>query len=136
MVLTDIAIAHEYRGKKSSKMATYELHPFENQRGPHAGKFEIIRNLTIHGREAKRSAHVTICELAELYAHGRMDSDGIRIRLKPLADNYPDSSIGKSLPRTNIKAGSLFEGAVAAVKTALPLSKNTLLELTKLGVYL
>ena len=136
MVLIDIAIAHKYKGKKSSMPATYLLHPYENQQGQHAGKFEIIRNLTINGRRAKRSAHVTLYELAELYAHGRMDAEGIRMRVKPSADNYPDSSIGKSLPRANVRTGSLFEGMVAAVNTALPLSKNTLLELTKLDVAL
>ncbi|MEH3086387.1 MAG: hypothetical protein PGN26_07595 [Xylophilus ampelinus] len=119
-LLTDIAVAHEYRGRRTPAPQSFVLHPFLIRQGTHAGTFEIL-----HGRrgveDPKDAGHVTRAQLAELYARGLMERPGIRLRLRPAEAVYPDSLPAKKVPRACIAAGSDFDREVAAVDTAAPL---------------
>jgi hypothetical protein len=119
-LLADIAVVHEYRGRKAPEPQSFVLHPFAIRQGEHEGTFEIL-----HSRrgveDPKHAGHVTRGQLAELFARGLMERLGIRLRLRPADATYPDSLPAKKVPRACIAAGSGFDRDVAAVDTAAPL---------------
>ncbi len=119
-LLADIAVVHEYKGRKAPAPQSFVLHPFCIRQGAHEGTFEIL-----HSRrgveDPKDAGHVTREQLAELYARGLMEKLGIRLRLRPAEDLYPDTLPAKKVPRGCIAAGSAFARQVEAVDTAAPL---------------
>lgn len=99
MLLTDIAIAHIKKPRKGEPDQLFTMHPFENSQGEGAGKYEILRNINGLGEKPmKRSAHVTMSELAELYAHGLLETFQIRLRLRSTDNDYPSAPPGKKVP--------------------------------------
>lgn len=132
--LTDIAIEHTYKGKKSSVPLTFILHPFENSIGAHAGRFEVVRDISADGKKRKRSAHLTKHELAEMYARQLDQQFDVRLRLRPARGNYPDSPPGKKVPRACIAPGSEFEKLVLGVDPSRPISHGLREQLRKIGV--
>ena len=135
MTLTDVVIPHEYKGKNAHRGEKYIVDPFQNSRGPNAGKYEILRYVERSGpKRKKRSAHVTEVELAELYARGLINDGDIRIRVRPVTNNYPTSPLGKTVPRHCITAGSAFGTLVEKVDIGLPVSENLRQELSGIGI--
>lgn len=132
--LTDVAIDHVYRGKKSLVPLSFILHPFENSIGANAGRFEVVRDMSSDGRKKKRSAHLTKHELAEMYARGLDQQFDIRLRLRPAKGSYPDSPPGKKVPRACIAPGSQFEKLVLGVDLSVPMSQGLREQLRKIGV--
>jgi len=133
-LLTDIAIQHTYRGKKSPAPLTFTMHPFENTQGEHAGLFEVLRDVDELPKKVKRSTHLTRAELAELYARGLVERFAIRLRLRPGTGQYPDAPPGKKVPAACIVAGSDFDRRMRAVNVKTPMSEGLRLKLTRLGL--
>lgn len=134
-MLTDIRIDHEYKGKKLSTPRVYTMSPLRNQKGPFAGKFEILYTKRIaEGRKAKRSGHVTLEELAELFARELLREHGIRLRIRPIDGDYPDSPPGKKIPARHIEPGSAFDRMVRSIDTGLPMPAGLRAELATMGV--
>lgn len=133
-ILTDIAIEHVYKGKKSPKPLTFTMHPFENSIGEHAGCFEVVRELEDGGRKRKRSAHLKKVELAEMYARNLDEKFGIRLRLRPADTTYPDAPPGKRVPRSCIAPGSDFDRLVRRVDVAQAISPGLRDQLRRLGL--
>lgn len=133
-ILTDIAIEHTYKGKKSLVPLTFTMHPFENSIGEHAGRFEVVRDIENTGKKQKRSAHLTKVELAEMYARQLDEHFGIRLRLRPAGSNYPDAPPGKKVPRTCIVPGSDFDRMVRRVDVGQPMSLGLRDQLRRLGL--
>ena len=129
MLLTDIAIGHEYRGKKAPGPLRFMMHPFINDRGEGKGQFEVLGDLPGPGRLAKRSIHVTREELAELYARGLIEQLGLRLRMRAASGDYPDSPPGKKVPRRCIEPGSSFDRQVAAVNLGQPITPSLRMKL-------
>jgi len=132
-MLTDIAIPHTYKGKKASQPLLFTMHPAPNRTGPHAGKFEIIFTRKTEMKSVKRSAHVTLGELAELYARGLIEQHKIRLRLSPGAGEvYPDAHPGKYVSSAHIVGNSDFDRMVkkSPASGVLPSSlRSTLVQL-------
>ncbi|MDD0837611.1 hypothetical protein PSQ40_03400 [Curvibacter sp. HBC61] len=123
MILTDIAIPHEYKGRKSEVPLSFIVHPFAETEGEHAGKFEVMLSGRGAGEDKARSGWVTLDELAELYARDLMVRKGLRLRLRPLEDGvYPDTFPGKKVPRSAIPKGSSFDLRILAVDRAKQVS--------------
>lgn len=134
MLLTDIAIDHEYQGKKAATPLRFVMHPFINDQGENRGKFEVLGNLPGLGTTPKRSLHVTREELAELYARDLMGHLGLRLRLRPFTGDYPDAPPAKKVPRRCITPGSAFDRSVDAIDLAQPISESLRVQLVgKLG---
>ncbi|MGF6635108.1 hypothetical protein [Paraburkholderia sp. MM6662-R1] len=137
MTLTDIAIEHTYRGKRLATATTYTVHPFENEKGEHRGKFEILRDIKVEdGGSIKRSAHVTRAELIELYARGLMEREtGIRIRVRPSTDVYPTSPLGKAVPRQYVSPHTAFDRDIGDFDASLPIRPALQSQLRLLGLF-
>lgn len=134
MLLTDIAIEHEYQGKKATTPLRFVMHPFINDQGENKGKYEVLGNLPGPGTTPKRSIHVTREELAELYARDLVGQLGLRLRLRPLYGDYPDAPPAKKVPRHCITAGSAFDKSIDAIDLAKPISESLRVQLGgKLG---
>lgn len=133
-ILTDIAIEHTYRGKKSPVPLTFTMHPFENSIGEHAGRFEVVRDIESGGKKQKRSAHLTMAELAEMYALRFAEQFEIRLRLRPAGTCYPDAPPAKKVPRTCIKPGTDFDRIVQRVDTTQPISPGLRDQLRRLDL--
>ena len=114
-MLSDIAVPHVYVGKKSTKPLNFILHPFTQTVGEWKDHYEIIFTRIYGGKPSKKSGHVTKFELAEMFARDILDSHGIRVRLRPAANDYPDAAPGKLVPRDCTRQGSDFESLVARV---------------------
>jgi hypothetical protein len=134
-MLTDIAIPHTYKGKKANQPLLFTMHPAPNKVGPHAGKFEILFTRKAETKSVKRSAHVTLSELAELYARGLIEQHRIRLRLTPGAGEvYPDAHPGKYVSPAHIVGSSDFDRMVKRVPTSGVLPANLKSVLLQLGV--
>ena len=135
MLLKDIEIAHTKKSRFGEPDQHFIMHPFENIQGEGAGKYEIIRNINGPGEKSKkRSAHVTINELAELYAHGLIEKYQIRLRLRSTNNDYPSSPPGKKVPPRCIVTGSEFDRMVKNIAPGQQHSAGLLRELLKLNV--
>jgi len=135
MLLTDIAIAHIKKSRKGEPDRLFTMHPFENSQGESAGKYEILRNINGPGEKPmKRSAHVTLSELAELDAHGVLEMFQIRLRLRSTNNDYPSAPPGKKVPAHCIQPGSEFDMAVKSISPKQPYSAGLLRELVKLNI--
>ena len=111
------------------------MHPFENSQGQGAGKYEILRNINGPGEKpVKRSAHVTLIELAELYAHGLLDAYQIRLRLRSANNDYPTAPLGKKVPTRCITEGSEFDQMVRSISPKQPFSAGLMRELVQLNI--
>ena len=133
-ILTDIAIEHIYKGKKSATPLTFTMHPFENSIGPHAGCFEVVRDLEDGGKKRKRSAHLKKLELAEMYARNLDEQFGIRLRLCPAGKTYPDAHPGKRVPKSCIAPGSDFDRMVRRIDVGQAISPGLRDQLRRLGL--
>lgn len=134
-MLTDAKIHHEYKGKKAVTQREFWMSPFRNQQGEFADRFEIIYTKTLVGkRKIKRSGHVTLRELAELFAHELLRDHGIRLRVRPIKGEYPDGHPGKKIPSSCIETGSSFDRMVRAIDTRAPITAGLRAELESLGV--
>jgi hypothetical protein len=132
-MLTDIAIPHTYKGKKANQPFT--MHPTPNQIGPQAGKFEILFTRKTEPKPVKRSAHVTLAELAELFARGFIEQHKIRLRLVPGAGEvYPDAPPGKYVSSAHIVGDSDFDRMVKRAPISGVLPANLRGVLLQLGV--
>lgn len=134
MVLTDIAIEHIKKARKGEANQKFTLHPYQNGKGPFAGKFEILRDS--EKRRVKNVAHVTERELAELYARNVIDAFEIRLRVCPADGEYPTEPPGKNVPRSAIRAGSDFEQLVNAIDVTAPVSAALTAVLERLEIKL
>lgn len=137
MLLQDIAIGHTKKARKGNESdQDFIMHPFENSIGAHAGKYEVLRNVNGSGEKpVKRSAHVTMHELAELYAHGLLEMYQMRLRLRAANDNYPTAPPGKKVPAHCIVPGSEFDKMVKQiVQSKQPISAGLARELVKLNI--
>lgn len=135
MLLTDIEIAHAKKSRKGEPDQHFIMHPYENSQGDGAGKYEILRNISgLGAKPAKRSAHVTMSELAELYAHGLFETFQIRLRLRSANSDYPTAPPGKKVPAHCITSGSEFDRMVKSISPKQPISAGLLRELVKLNI--
>jgi hypothetical protein len=137
MLLQDISIAHTKKARNGIEPdQEFIMHPFENSIGEYAGKYEILRNVNGLGeRPVKRSAHVTLRELAELYAHGFLETYQIRLRLRSARNDYPTAPPGKKVPAHCIKPGSDFDKMVKRIVLAKePISQGLVRQLVKLNI--
>jgi hypothetical protein len=135
MLLKDISIAHIKKSRKHEPDQEFIMHPFENSQGQNAGKYEILRNIDGPGeRPVKRSAHVTLIELAELYAHGILKAYQIRLRLRSANNDYPTAPPGKKVSARCIAPGSEFDRMVKSISPKQPLSAGLARELVKINV--
>jgi hypothetical protein len=132
--LTDIAIEHTYKGKKTSAPITFTMHPYRNAQGAHKDLFEVMRDIKESGRKRKKSAHLTAHELAEAYARGIIEQYEIRLRLRPSNGAYPDSPPGKKVPLRCVAQGSDFDQMVRAMSVARPISHGLKRQLEILGL--
>lgn len=99
MLITDIAIEHTKKSRKGGPDETFLMHPFENSQGTNAGKYEVLIESVEPGQgKCKRSIHVNLPQLAELYARGLTEILGIRLRLRPADGSYPTAPPGKKVP--------------------------------------
>jgi hypothetical protein len=111
------------------------MSPFRNQKDPFAGRFEILYTKDLgDGRKDKRSGHVSLEELAEIFARGLLREHGIRIRIRPIDGDYPDSPPGKKIPSRCIEPGSTFDRMVRSVDTRTPMSAELRAEIAAMGV--
>ena len=133
-LLTDIAIDHTYKGKKAPAPITFRMHPFRNTHGDHAGLFEVLRDLKGGAKAKKRSSHLTLEQLAELYARGLPEQYAIRLRLRPSNGTYPDSPPGKAVPLKCVEPDSAFARMVQAVVVSDPISTGLRVQLAILGI--
>ena len=132
---TDIAIEHTYSPRAGGAAQTFTLHPFENTCGEHAGRYAILRDISGPGeRQRNRSAHITVQELAELYARGLPTAFAIRLRLRPRGITYPDAPPAKLVPVSCIQGGSDFADRVSRVDTALPVSVGLRAALKRIAI--
>lgn len=136
MLLTDIAIAHTKKARKGNEPdQDFIMHPFQNSQGEGAGKYEILRKISGPGEEPqKRSAHVTLRELAELYAHGLVETYQIRLRLRSTNNDYPTAPPGKKVPARCITPGSEFDAMMKSISQKMPLSAGLVRELVRLNI--
>ena len=137
MLLTDIAIAHTKKARKGNEAdQNFIMHPFENTQGANAGKYEILRDINGLGEKpVKRSAHVTKRELAELYAHGLLETYQIRLRLRSTNNDYPTAPPGKKVPLHCITPGSEFDNMVKHISQSKEtVSVGLLKEMVKLNI--
>ncbi|MBV8617342.1 MAG: hypothetical protein JOY84_00665 [Curvibacter sp.] len=133
MILTDIAIPHEYKGRKAPEPLHFTLHPFAETEGEHAGLFEVMLSRRGSGEDKVRSGWVTLDQLAELYARDLMQSKGLRLRLRPLPEvSYPDTFPGKKVPRSAIPKGSSFHLRILAVDRSKQVSPGVRALITQL----
>lgn len=132
--LTDIAIEHTYKGKKTSAPVTFTMHPYRNAQCDHEGLFEVLRDIKEDGPKRKRSAHLSASELAEAYARGIIEQYAIRLRLRPASGAYPDSPPGKKVPLRCVVQGSDFDRMVRSVDVARPISQGLKRQLERLGL--
>jgi hypothetical protein len=124
-MLTDIAVEHEYKGRKVPAPVRFILHPYSATEGEHAGLYEVLRSQRGSGEEQVRSAFVTRAQLAELYARQYVERLGLRLRMAPAAGvAYPDSLPGKKVPRDLIPKGCEFDREVLAVDRARQVSEG------------
>ena len=133
-ILTDIAIEHVYKGKKSSVPLTFTMHPFENSIGPNAGRFEVVRDVESGGEKRKRSAHLKKVELAEMYARNLDEQFGVRLRIRPAGTTYPDSPPGKRVSRSCIAPGSDFDRMVQRIDVDQAISPGLRDQLRRIGL--
>ncbi len=136
MLLTDIAISHTKKSRKKGEPdQEFIMHPFENSQGEGAGKYEVLRNINGPGEKpVKRSAHVTLSELVELYAHNLLEPFQIRLRLRSTNNDYPTAPPGKKVPARCIRPGSEFDRMVKSVSPKQPFSAGLSRELGKLHI--
>jgi hypothetical protein len=132
--LLDISIEHTYKGKKAHEPLTFTMHPFTNTQGAYQGLFEILRDILETSKKRKRSAHVTVDELAELYARELLEQYAIRLRLRPVSDDYPEAPPGKKVPRHCVVTGSDFDRLIKAVDVRRPISAGLRTQLQRLGL--
>lgn len=134
-MLTDIAIAHIYKGRKADRRFEFTMHPAPNQVGLHAGKFEIVFTREDGSTKRKRSSHVTQTELAELYARGLIEQHRLRLRLAPgNGEIYPVPHPGKYVSPAHIARGSNFDRIVRSAPNSGQLPENLRAVLQELGV--
>lgn len=134
-LLTDIAIEHTKKSRKGEPDQHFIMHPFENSQGEGAGKYEILRKISGVGEKPmKRSAHVTLSELAELYAHGLHETFQIRLRLRSTKNDYPTAPPGKKVPKSCIAADSEFDRMVKMISQKHPVSAGLSQQLVKLNI--
>jgi hypothetical protein len=137
MLMTDIAIEHTKKSRKGGPDETFLMHPFENSRGSHAGKYEVLIEIVKPGQgKCKRSIHVNLLQLAELYARGLTEILGIRLRLRPEDGSYPTAPPGKKVSASFIRTGSEFHHLVQGVDVTLPVSFELKAVLERLKVHL
>lgn len=86
--------------------------------------YEVILTRVENGKSLKKSGHVTKLELAEMFARSIFESHGIRIRLRPAANDYPDSAPGKMVSASCIQRGSDFESLVSRIDTEKEMSEG------------
>ncbi len=135
MPLTDIAIGHTKLAGKSGPSAFYILHPFEVTRGPNRGKYELLRDTSKPGEKQKnRSAHVTMSELAELFARGWMEGMGITIRMRPSDNDYPTAPPVKKLTKASILRGSEFDLMVEKFDVSQGIGTDLFDALQRIGI--
>lgn len=135
MLLTDIAIVHTKKSRKGEPDQHFIMHPFENSQREGAGKYEILRNITGPGEKPiKRSAHVTLSELAELYAHSLLETFQIRLRLRSTNNDYPTAPPGKKVPARYITPGSEFDRMVKSISPKQTFSAGLSRQLAKLNI--
>ena len=133
MILTEIAIPHEYKGRKAAEPLSFTLHPFAETEGEHAGLFEVMLSRRGAGDGKVRSGWVTLDQLAELYARDLMQRKGLRLRLRPAPDvDYPDTFPGKKVPRSAIPKGSAFDLRILAVDRSKQVSPGVRALITQL----
>jgi hypothetical protein len=124
MLLTDIAVEHTLVSKKNGVRQSFLLHPFTNTQRDTLGKFEIVRDIREPGfKEVKRSAFVTLQQLAELYAKGVLEY-GFSVRMCPGQGTYPTANPVKKILPTSIRPGSPFEQAVKKVDVSIPATRE------------
>jgi hypothetical protein len=125
MILIDIAVTHTKKSTTGTPDQKFILHPFEVARGPNAGRYEVLRSVpSLNGKRANRSIHVSLPQLAELFAHGLMDRHKLTLRMRPLTWSYPTAPPVKRLGKANIQPGSPFSNLVFAVPDNSKLSPD------------
>lgn len=135
MLLKDIVIEHTKKSRKGGLDEIFVMHPFENTQGVNVGKYEILRDFLEPGeKKKKRSGHVTLAQLAELYARELIDIFGILLRLRPAEGNYPTAPPAKKVPITCIKTDSGFDRLVQGVNTLRPIGMELKAVLKRLNV--
>lgn len=135
MLLTDIEISHTKKSRKGEPDQHFIMHPFENSKGEGAGKYEILRDINgPGGKPMKRSTHVTLSELAELYAHGLLETFQIRLRLRSTNNDYPTAPPGKMVPARCIRPGSEFDVMMKSISPKMRLSAGLVRELVRLNI--
>lgn len=136
MYLADISIQHiKTRSKAGSPEKCFTMHPFENQKGPHAGKFELLRRVKVAGQKpVNRSTHVNQIELIEIYAREMIETFELKLRVKPATEPYPTAPPVKLLSHRDIQAGSIFERYVLAFDSAQPISAGLRSALKKVSI--
>jgi hypothetical protein len=125
MLLTDIAVEHTLVSKKNGVRQSFLLHPFTNTQRDTLGKFEIVRDIREPGfKDVKRSAFVTLQQLAELYAKGVLEEFGFSVRMCPGQGTYPTANPVKKILPASIRPGSPFEQAVQKVDVSIPATRE------------
>jgi hypothetical protein len=133
--MTDgLRISHVYQGRNATSPVEIEMQPQPNTAGKHRGLYEVLYRHPDQGR-GKRSFHVTLQELVELYARGLVVMHGLRLRVRP-ADGraYPAAPPGKVLTERHIVAGSRFEAEVRAFDRSGPVSADLARKLLAVGI--
>lgn len=133
-LLTDIAVAHVYKGKNSTCPLAFTMHPFENSTGEHAGRFEVLHTREEGGKLKKRSAHLTKAELAELFAYGLPEKFNLRLRMRPASGVYPDAPPGKRISSKCVASGSEFDRMVRKIDVHAPASSGLKEQLNRLSL--
>ncbi|MEO5794474.1 MAG: hypothetical protein ABIP34_05475 [Rhodoferax sp.] len=116
IILSDIAVPHTKKASKGKPEQHFILHPFEVTRGKNVGLYEVLRAVPRPNGESKnRSTHVSLQQLAELLAHGLIDSHKLSLRMRPLTSRYTTRPPVKRPKMENIQPGSPFSNLVLAV---------------------
>lgn len=137
MLMLDIAIEHTKKSRNGGPDEAFVMHPFENTQGANTGKYEVLRSINMTGQSSqKRSTHVNLHQMAELYARGLLEIYNIRLRLRPADNNYPTAPPGKRVPASCIKSGSMFDRLVKSIDTTKPVSNDLKVALKRLSINL
>jgi hypothetical protein len=131
----DLRIEHTYRKRNSTHEESMWMNPYRNQKTPHAGLYDIARTAKNGSANRKYSSHVTLEELAELYARGLVDSEKLRLRLTPSdGTTYPIKPPRKYLPSGCLVAGSRLDNLIQRSTKSGPFSPDMLRVLGDLGL--
>ena len=119
----DLRIEHTYRKRNSTHEESMWMSPSRNQKAPHAGLYDIARTARNGSVNRKYSSHVSLEELAELYARGLVDAEKLRLRLAPSDGTpYPIPRPRKYVPSRCLVAGSSLDSLIQRSPKSGPFS--------------